>query len=674
MRSVLALVLALAAATPLAAQEPANISDLAQLLSLEDRRDFDLAALRRAAQHPDSTVRRRAAMTIGRIGDRGGVPLLLELVADRDSLVSVEAVFALGEIGDTAAVPELIHQLDRLPREGGVLGVELVTALAKAGGASADSALVRFLERFPPVREGADDVAAAVLQETWRLGALSASAARLPDYVRGSAGMWRRNALWAATRLRLTAAAPVLLEAVSESDPLSRSYVARGLTAALADSAGIARVVFTTALRTLVDDADAGVRVNALRALATFADSGLAGLAASRLADRDPGVAIQAASALGARGGSPAAAALAEQLSSVGTYGARRALATALARADGPRALALAQAWRTDEDWRQRSLVAEVTAAAGAPGAPESLAAQLGDADARVVATALGALAQVTWRGDTAAVARARALLTHADMGVRAAAIGILARERTLPMVPLLVMAYRRAESDDDNDARLAAVEGLADVAEEAPLNRTEVERLFLAGVPRSPHYLVRRAAAARFGEPVVRRRWGTLLPIQTGRSDEEYRELVRRYLAPGVAVPQVTIETERGALVLTLYAWDAPMTVDNFLRLVDRRFFDNGRWHRVVPNFVIQDGDPRGDGIGGPGTTIRDEISRRRYDRGTVGMALAGPDSGGSQFFITHSPQPHLDGGYTVFAHVVAGWNVLDQVVQGDRIRRIFR
>ena len=113
---------------------------------------------------------------------------------------------------------------------------------------------------------------------------------------------------------------------------------------------------------------------------------------------------------------------------------------------------------------------------------------------------------------------------------------------------------------------------------------------------------------------------------------------------------------------------------MQNFLRLVDRRFFDGSRWHRVVPNFVIQDGHPRGDGNGGPGWVIRDEINRQRYDRGAVGMALSGPDTGGSQFFATHSPQPHLDGGYTVFGHVTQGYDVLDQIVQGDRIRRIIR
>src|SRR5207302_2321178 len=134
-----------------------------------------------------------------------------------------------------------------------------------------------------------------------------------------------------------------------------------------------------------------------------------------------------------------------------------------------------------------------------------------------------------------------------------------------------------------------------------------------------------------------------------------------RRYVL-GLAPPAaVTIETDRGNIVLALYAADAPLTVANFVRLIDRHFFDNGRWHRVVPNFVVQDGDPRGDGSGGPGTLIRDEINDRPFLRGTVGMALSGPDTGGRQFLITHSPQPHLDAKYTVFGQVVQGMEAVD-------------
>ena len=91
-----------------------------------------------------------------------------------------------------------------------------------------------------------------------------------------------------------------------------------------------------------------------------------------------------------------------------------------------------------------------------------------------------------------------------------------------------------------------------------------------------------------------------------------------------------------------------------------------------MVPDFVVQGGDPRGDGEGGPGYTIRDELNQRPYLRGTVGMALDWADTGGSQFFITHSPQPHLDAKYTVFGRVIAGMDVVDQIQQGDVIRRV--
>ena len=116
----------------------------------------------------------------------------------------------------------------------------------------------------------------------------------------------------------------------------------------------------------------------------------------------------------------------------------------------------------------------------------------------------------------------------------------------------------------------------------------------------------------------------------------------------------------------------DAPRTVANFTALARKGFFDNVPWHRVVADFVVQGGDPRGDGEGGPGYTIRDEINQRPYLRGTVGMALDWADTGGSQFFITHSPQPHLDGRYTVFGQVVAGMDVVDALRQWDVVRSI--
>jgi cyclophilin family peptidyl-prolyl cis-trans isomerase len=135
---------------------------------------------------------------------------------------------------------------------------------------------------------------------------------------------------------------------------------------------------------------------------------------------------------------------------------------------------------------------------------------------------------------------------------------------------------------------------------------------------------------------------------------------------------PHAFIETDKGTIEIELAVLDAPLTVDNFVTLARKGYFNGLAIHRVVPDFVVQDGDPRGDGEGGPGYTIRDEINQRPYLRGTVGMALAGKDTGGSQFFITHSPQPHLDARYTVFGHVVNGMEVVDRIAGSDIVRSV--
>jgi cyclophilin family peptidyl-prolyl cis-trans isomerase len=135
---------------------------------------------------------------------------------------------------------------------------------------------------------------------------------------------------------------------------------------------------------------------------------------------------------------------------------------------------------------------------------------------------------------------------------------------------------------------------------------------------------------------------------------------------------PHAYLDTDKGTIEVELAVLDAPLTVENFIALARKGYFNGLTIHRVVPDFVIQDGDPRGDGEGGPGYTIRDEINERPYLRGTVGMALAGKDTGGSQFFITHSPQPHLDARYTVFGHVVNGMDVVDRIAAGDIVRGV--
>ncbi len=137
---------------------------------------------------------------------------------------------------------------------------------------------------------------------------------------------------------------------------------------------------------------------------------------------------------------------------------------------------------------------------------------------------------------------------------------------------------------------------------------------------------------------------------------------------------PTATIATDKGTIVLELFSGEAPGTVSNFTKLARSGFYDGLTFHRVIPNFVIQGGCPQGDGTGGPGYTIKCETegNPHRHVRGSLSMAHAGKDTGGSQFFICHSPQPHLDGKHTVFGQVVEGLDVVDAVRAGDHMQQV--
>jgi cyclophilin family peptidyl-prolyl cis-trans isomerase len=243
----------------------------------------------------------------------------------------------------------------------------------------------------------------------------------------------------------------------------------------------------------------------------------------------------------------------------------------------------------------------------------------LTDPDARVVPSVLNALTKLK------APDLAKILFEHLgkeDVAIRAAAATNIGEARLDGGIDQLLAAYKRGEADLVIDTRSAALEALSKYG----------------------------AAAA---VPVLR----------TALGDKDWA--VRVKAAELLKSLDPTIEIELDVL-------DAPITAGNFITLARKGYFDGLSFHRVVPNFVIQGGDPRGDGEGGPGYAIRDELNQEPYLRGTVGMALAWRDTGGSQFFITHSPQPHLDARYTVFGRVVSGMEVVDAIAQWDVITRM--
>jgi peptidyl-prolyl cis-trans isomerase B (cyclophilin B) len=136
----------------------------------------------------------------------------------------------------------------------------------------------------------------------------------------------------------------------------------------------------------------------------------------------------------------------------------------------------------------------------------------------------------------------------------------------------------------------------------------------------------------------------------------------------------KATITTNRGDIVVELSAQNAPKTVNNFVFLARQGYYDGVTFHRVISNFMIQGGDPTGTGRGGPGYKFEDETKNNplKHDTGVISMANAGPGTNGSQFFITHSPQPHLNGKHTVFGKVIQGQDVVDSIRQGDTMQKV--
>ena len=136
----------------------------------------------------------------------------------------------------------------------------------------------------------------------------------------------------------------------------------------------------------------------------------------------------------------------------------------------------------------------------------------------------------------------------------------------------------------------------------------------------------------------------------------------------------KIEMKTNKGDIVLELYPEHAPKTVNNFVFLTKQGYYDGVAFHRVIPNFMVQGGDPTGTGRGGPGYQFEDETAGNplKHESKVISMANAGPNTNGSQFFITHAPQPHLDGKHTVFGKVIEGKGVVDEIEQGDTMKSV--
>lgn len=580
------------------------------------------------------SVRAAAARALGLIQERTTVPALVAALGDRSATVRREVAFALGLMGDTTAVQAIASHWEREPDPGA--RETMVTAIGYLGAKAGAPTIARALTAPRESERRAAALAAARIRARSLASPLTAHAEDARPEMR-----WR--VAYALGKIGDLAGAPALRNLALDKDEMVRMTAARAIAEA-GDS------VSAPLLGKMLHDPAWRVRVNALHALGLLGARGQAPAVRPLLSDANAQVRWETALTLGLFADSVSVAPLTRALSDSAT-GVVQGAAMALLTIQGERAIATVAPQMDLLPGFLRSGLLEALGKVPGPMALETLLARARDgSDPPEAAGAVSGLA--LRRADSTRVAPVlRSLLGARDFTVASSAADALGQLGDSASVPLLAALLGRSGTTQDADVRASAASALAAI-------KTREALTALTRARRDPERRIRETACAALGLP----------PDSIG--------LVKNPLvkAPAVkAVPHTAlVQTERGIITIALDHAHAPATVENFVSLARGKFFDGFAFHRVVPNFVVQDGCPRGDGWGGPGYMIPCEYSDRAYETGTVGMALSGKDTGGSQWFITLSPAPRLEGRYTVFGTVTRGMDVAERLMPGDRIERI--
>jgi cyclophilin family peptidyl-prolyl cis-trans isomerase/HEAT repeat protein len=698
-----------ATATKILRSDPSvQIEKLLRILQAEDERRWD-SVLSTLFTDNDPNIRRRAVLAAGRIGNVSAVAPLSELMMkDIDQRVREMAAFALGEIESASSTAPLLNILKS--NESGILRGRALEALGKiSAGLPADQEQQK-LELNSAILEGLKSEVARASEANEQVLILGLTAA-----LRGSvtnAGPTtaeclnhkqpriRADAANALARLRLKEGEAKLRDLLAkDSDAIVRANAARAL--------GVAedKQAFNLLLERALSDADLRVRVSAIRALAPLRNSRAAPPLLQRAAkltkvdqQNRPSTAneiLEIASTLGRLlqatenqeaiawlkrirpGFGYAAPELEIAFARISPSAYLQDLGSLLPQAKQARRLLPLR-------WKARSSLAQ--GLGEIPASPGSLKDRnLLVSNAEVLLRSMlanrfnspgkKALSARNYEYAIPDILRAVAVFKPDDLGellrnqlsardviVRATAAELLVE---LPAAEnnqqALAAALPPALKDDMNDAALSILDALGK-------QKTDPANEAIKTALDSSDHLIRRRAVNQLKANGVGDFSSRIGYVKTHYTPADYR----RALARSHNTTRATVATSKGSFVIEFLPEEAPLTVDNFVLLAQKGYFNGQTIPRVVPNFVIQAGDPRGDQNGGPGYTIRCEINEVPYDRASVGMALSGKDTGGSQWFVTHSQQPHLDGGYTVFGQVISGMEVVDGLVRGDRIHSV--
>lgn len=643
--------LLLLAACSTRAPVPAEYPELSRIAALEDARSSNIPDSVIASEH--AGVRERAAVALGRIMDPESIPALARLATDSDPAVRHAALFAIGQLGlrpdgltepQAGALIQAVSEATKDPEE--LLRATAVEALGKLALENAPRLALPFLKN-PSARVRRQAASACFRwRRVLRVRDPAAKPADLAkdvvDALCDAAGDPDGEVRWRAIHALLQTASKPAVVAVGrflrDSESLSRLFALM--------------VVERLKLKELTDevaraqsDKEASVRQASLRALNALERPDL--LDRKLLADSSHHVREALADLLDAEG--PELEALSKDESTA----VRAAALITRVRIMGEKSIPDIDLVMADPNPLIRVAAVKGAGLLSQAGLPLILKAR-GDPEETVRAAALVPLAELQGKEAWLSIWQG---LAAAGLAERALAAEALAKRAEPEAVHAAIECYRNSSGRQWVEVR----ETIVDVLTGKPPEATTTLLLEIAKTDPVPS--VRQKAAAS-----LRRRGVKDVPGAPERPMERTPYFNRRFAFN----PKVLLETTKGTLEIECFGREAPVHVANFIGLIEKGFYDGLLWHRVVPNFVIQGGDPLGNGWGDAGWSLRAEINSVPFRRGTLGMPRsAGSDSGGCQVFLTHIPTPHLDGFYTVFGQVVAGLDVVDRIEIGDRILR---
>ena len=626
------------------------------------------AVLAEAIQDPAPDRRARAALAIGRIQAAEDTALLIPLLQDPDRDVRRAAAFAIGQQGlgsaarvDQDAVAALMEALADT-----ALRAETVQALGKQAAAGSEPQLAELLREDPDARVRIEAAHALMRRRfvpllrgevekplDWIPVASDALIAALEDADDGV----REAAAHALSRYPWAAAVTALSGVLDDKMETVRVFAVRsiGRSGTAADGEAI-----VTALK----DRSAKVRYQAVTALARLERPDL--LPATLKNDDSPFVRAAYLTAV-AGSDSPAIRELVRSFQQDASATVRSAALVAHAAEGDTEALAAIQHHAEAEDFLDRMAAANATAAwreaaeekGGETNAAKTMLLRLAaDENANVIATALRGLRP--WLDQQDVLKTLDTVLTDERLAVRGTAASLLDELDAGERASRIEQCWQVSAGVEWVEVRETLVDALASLLEEDAHKEAALYRLKTIQQTDAQSSVRDRARAAAGEEdsdesvhtpPAFVERWNP--------------ETLERF----ATAPIVQVETTRGTFRVETYPIAAPIHTANFIDLVRDRFYDGLLWHRVVPNFVVQGGDPTGTGWGGPGYALPDEIHPASYVQGALGMPKAGKDTGGGQLFFSLLPTPHLDGNYTVFGRIIQGLEVIDQLEIGDRI-----